>query len=83
VSEKRRTANSSDQEVEEFMYVNVKMIPVETIPGMEGVGRKKENSGGVKSTMIYFIHYKNFCKSHNVPQPSTTIKKKRVHSLYL
>jgi hypothetical protein len=55
------------------MYVNGKMIPVETIPGMGG-GRIKENGGGVNSSMIYLIHYKNFCKCHNLSSPSTTIK---------
>jgi hypothetical protein len=29
------------------------------------------------SRMIYLIHCKNFCKCHNVPPPSTTIKKKK------
>jgi hypothetical protein len=43
-----------------LMYTNGKMRPVETIPRMGG-GGKKENDGGVNSTMI---HYKNFC---NVP----------------
>jgi hypothetical protein len=45
------------------MYVNGKIRPVETIPGMEG-GGIKENDGGMNSTMIY---YQNFCKCHNVP----------------
>jgi hypothetical protein len=27
--------------------------------------------------MTYLIYCKNFCKSHNVPTPSTTIKKKK------
>jgi hypothetical protein len=27
--------------------------------------------------MIYSIHCKNLCKCHNVPPPSTIIKKKR------
>jgi hypothetical protein len=44
-------------------YENGKMKPVETIPRM-GVGRIKENDGGVNSTII---HCKNFCKCHNVP----------------
>jgi hypothetical protein len=26
--------------------------------------------------MIYLIHSKNFCKCHNVPPPSTTVKEK-------
>jgi hypothetical protein len=29
---------------------------------------------GVNLTMIYLIYYKNFCKWHSVPPPSTTIK---------
>jgi hypothetical protein len=45
------------------IYVNGKMRPVETIPGMER-GRIKENDAGVNSVMIYC---KNFCKYHNVP----------------
>jgi hypothetical protein len=43
------------------MYVNEKMIPVETIPGMEGEGIK-ENGGGGEFSMIYLIYCKNFCK---------------------
>jgi hypothetical protein len=57
------------------MYVNGKMRPVETTPGM-GEGEIKENGGGVNSSMIYLIYCKNFCKCHNVSPPSTTIKKK-------
>jgi hypothetical protein len=52
------------------MYINGKMIPVEIIPGM-GI---KENGEGVNSIMLYLIYSKNFCKCHNVPPPSTTIK---------
>jgi hypothetical protein len=37
------------------MYVNGKMRPVETIPGMGGQ-EGKDNDGGVNSTMIYLIH---------------------------
>jgi hypothetical protein len=37
------------------MYVNGKMIPVETIPGMEGKG----------------IYCKNFCECHNIPHRAT------------
>jgi hypothetical protein len=40
------------------------MRPVETIPGMGGIMRIKENDGGVNSNMIY---YKNYGKCHNVP----------------
>jgi L-lactate utilization protein LutB len=48
------------------MYVNGKMRPVETIPGIVGRGIK-ENDGGVSSTMTYLIYSKNCCKCHNVP----------------
>jgi hypothetical protein len=58
------------------MYVNEKMIPVETVPGM-GRGGMKESSGQGDSSMIYLIHCKNFHKSHNVHQPSTTIQGKK------
>jgi hypothetical protein len=54
------------------MYVNGKMRPVETIPGIREVGIK-EYDGGDNSSMIYLIHCKNFHKCHNVP--STKIKK--------
>jgi hypothetical protein len=43
------------------MYVNGKMRPVETIPGIGG-GGIKENDGGVDSTMINCEN----CKCHNV-----------------
>jgi hypothetical protein len=52
------------------MYENGKMRPVETIPGMGEEG-KREWWRGVNSIMIYC---KNFCKCHNVPSLSTTIK---------
>jgi hypothetical protein len=59
------------------MYVNAKIIPVETNPGI--VGRRiKDSDGGLNSSMIYLIHYKSLCKCHNVPQPSTTIKDKNL-----
>jgi hypothetical protein len=47
------------------MYVNAKMIPVETIPRMR-VGEIKESGAGVNSSMKYFINFKNFCKCHNI-----------------
>jgi hypothetical protein len=56
------------------MYLNGKMKPFETIPGMGGKGIK-ENDGGVYSTMI---HCKNFSKCHIVP-PSTTIIKRPLY----
>jgi hypothetical protein len=36
----------------------------------------KENGGGVNSSILYLMYCKNFCKCHNVPLPSTTIKRK-------
>jgi hypothetical protein len=55
------------------MYVNGKMRPVETVPGMGGQGIK-ENDGGVNSSTIYLTYCKNFCECHNVLPPSTTVK---------
>jgi hypothetical protein len=55
------------------MYINGKMILVEIAPEMGGEWIK-ENGGGVNSSMINFIYCKKFCKCHNVPLPSTTIK---------
>jgi hypothetical protein len=48
------------------MYVKGNMRPAETIPGM-GRGGMKKNGGGVNSTMIYLIYFKNFCNCYNVP----------------
>jgi hypothetical protein len=55
------------------MYVNAKMIPVETIPGIRRWGIKE----GMNSSMIYFIHCKNLCKCHNESPPSTKIRGKK------
>jgi hypothetical protein len=55
------------------MYVNAKMIPVETVPGIRGWGDEKTVEGVISS--IYLIYYKNLCKYYNVPPPNTTIKK--------
>jgi hypothetical protein len=56
------------------MYVNVKMRPVDTVPGI-GRGEMKESSGGgLNLSMIYFIHCKNLCKCYSVP-PSAQQKK--------
>jgi hypothetical protein len=55
------------------MYVNGKMMPVETIPGW-GEEVKRRMVEGVNLSMIYLIYCKNFCKCHNVPPSSTTIK---------
>jgi hypothetical protein len=43
------------------MYVNAKMMPVETFPGIRE-GEMKERREGVNSNMIYLIHCKNLCK---------------------
>jgi hypothetical protein len=62
------------------MYINAKMILVETVPGIR-CGEMKERGReveGVNSSMIYLMHCKNLCKCYNVPPPSTTIKKKKV-----
>jgi hypothetical protein len=57
------------------MYVNGKMVLVETIPGM-GAGERRMIEE-VNSGMIYLICGRNFCKCHNVPSLSTTIKNLR------
>jgi hypothetical protein len=46
------------------MYVNVKNETCRN--GIE------ENDGGGEFNYDILIYYKNFCKSHNVPPPSTT-----------
>jgi hypothetical protein len=56
------------------MYVNGKMRPVETVPGMGGEGIK-ENDGGVNSMMIYC---KNFCKMSQCTPSPTIIRKKEM-----
>jgi hypothetical protein len=51
------------------MYINAKMRPVETIPGMgeEGI---KERGGGVNSSVIYLIYCENFCNATMYPHPT-------------
>jgi hypothetical protein len=56
------------------MHVSRKMISVETVSGVGGRERMKENGEGVNSSMIYLTYCKNFCKCHNVPQSTATIK---------
>jgi hypothetical protein len=58
------------------MYVNAKMIPVETISGMGGVVIKERSGGSELKYDVYLIHHKNICKCHNIPPPHITIKKK-------
>jgi hypothetical protein len=57
------------------MYVNVKMGPVETVPGIRGgeTGVREVEEGN--SRMIYLIYCQNLCKYYNVPTSSTVIKK--------
>jgi hypothetical protein len=61
------------------MYVNGKMVPAEAVRGMRG--------GGVKGVwwrgMIYLTYWKNFCKCHNAPLPSTNNNKKNYCNYYL
>jgi hypothetical protein len=57
-----------------YMYVNTKMILVETVPGIRR-GEWKRAVEGVNLSMIYLIHCKKLCKCYNVPPPSTTVKK--------
>jgi hypothetical protein len=45
------------------MFVNGKMRPIETIPGMGG-GEGERWRGWIQSAVIYS---KKFCKCHNVP----------------
>jgi hypothetical protein len=54
------------------MYVNAKMMPVETHPGIRDGGGRREMEG-VNSSMIYLTYCKNLCKCYSVPPPSTTI----------
>jgi hypothetical protein len=63
------------------MYINGKMIPVETVPGMGGGWRRMVE--GVNSSMMYLIYYNNFCKCHNVPPPSTIKIIKKLYYLSL
>jgi hypothetical protein len=51
------------------------MITIETISGVEGREEKGEWWRGVNSSVMYLIYCKNLCKCHNVPLPSTRIKK--------
>jgi hypothetical protein len=48
------------------MKISGKMRPAETIPGMGERGQRRMVKE-VKSSMIYLIYCKNFCKCHNAP----------------
>jgi hypothetical protein len=43
------------------MYVNAKLIPIETIAGIRGGGMGERSVVG-NSSIIYLIHCKNICK---------------------
>jgi hypothetical protein len=62
------------------MYVNAKMIPVETIPCIWG-RVMKERFGGCEFKYDIVVHCKNLCKCHNVPSPSTKIIEKNKVSI--
>jgi hypothetical protein len=51
------------------MYINAKMIPVETVPGIRG-GEMGERSEEGNSSVIYLIHYKNLVYSTMYPYPA-------------
>jgi hypothetical protein len=65
------------------MYVNAKMITVETVPGIRGEGMVARSWGEE-----FKIYCKNLCKCYNVFTPSTTTKKmkkkkeRRIKCLY-
>jgi hypothetical protein len=44
------------------MYVDAKMISVETVPGIRG-GARRERSEGANSSMLYLIHFKKLCNA--------------------
>jgi hypothetical protein len=64
------------------MYINAKMIPAETVPGIR-VGGWKRAEEGVNSSVIYLIHCKNLCKCYNVPPPITTKIKNKIKYAFL
>jgi hypothetical protein len=57
------------------MYVNGKIRPIETVPGMGGGRDKGERLERVNLSMISLIYCNNFCKCHNALPLCTTIKK--------
>jgi hypothetical protein len=63
------------------MYVNGKMMPVKLFQEW-GERKIKENDGGGEFKYSILIYCKNICKCHNVPPPSTTIKKDYIQQTY-
>jgi hypothetical protein len=56
---------------------------VSTCKNHSKIVRIEENGSGGNSKMIHLMHCKNFCKCHNVPPPSTTIKRKKRIKLHV
>jgi hypothetical protein len=56
------------------MYVNAKMIPVETVLGIRGEKMGESSGGGkFKSSMIYLEHCKILYKWYDIPTLSSKI----------
>jgi hypothetical protein len=60
------------------VYVNAKMIPVETAPGTRGRGMKESSGWGEFKCDISDILQEHL-KCYNVPPSSTTIKKEKAN----
>jgi hypothetical protein len=54
------------------MYVNAKMIPVETVPGIREGRMKDRSRGGEFKYDIFDNIVRTFINANNVPPPSTT-----------
>jgi hypothetical protein len=63
------------------MYVNGKMIPIETIPGMGEGYIKRRMMEGVNSSMIHLTYCKNVSKCHTYLQHDKKFKKKKIRNL--
>jgi hypothetical protein len=57
------------------VYVNAKMIPVETVPGIRGGGMGERSRGG-NSSMIYLIYCKHLCKCYGILTQHNNNKKR-------
>jgi hypothetical protein len=62
------------------MYLNAKMISVETTPGMGGWGWRRMVEE-VNSRIIYLIHCKSLSKLHDVSPLIRTMKEKKSKAL--
>jgi hypothetical protein len=61
------------------MYINFKNDTCWNCSRNGSWGGERNMVEGVNSSMIYLKHYKNFCKSHNVPPIQQSNQKKRSH----